>query len=213
MNDVIPIFSTPIYVSNDNYDLNENERVKIKEFSRVSMPNGNKNYSTSTAGNTYILNDFEIFSNLKKHIEKHIDNFITNVMLMPKQKLSITQSWLNYNVKDSGHHHHNHKNSVLSGIFYVKDTTKLPTIFTRGPYFFDNWQVEYSNRNIFNAEEFCLSMEPGKLVLFPSKLFHWVPNNETSATRITIAFNTFWKTNLGKEDTLTELRFDKIKNE
>lgn len=206
---VMPIFCTPIYVSEDSYFLTQKEIDAIKQLGYEALPNRNKNYSTSTKENSYILDTCAVFSNLKKFVEKHIDNFTTKVMMIPNEKVGITQSWLNYNIKETGHHHHKHRNSIFSGIYYAKGTADAPTIFTRGSYFFDNWQTDYSNRNTFNAEEFTLALEPGKLVIFPSTLYHYVPDNTTDVTRVTLAFNTFWNTNIGSDQTLTRLKFGK----
>ena len=212
MKNVIPIFSTPMYMSEDSYNLSQQEIDTIKQLSVEALPNRNKNYSTSTEKNSYILDNYEIFSNLRKFIEKHIDTFTANVMMIPNEKVGITQSWLNYNIKETGHHHHKHRNSVFSGIYYAKGTAEAPTVFTRGSYFFDNWQTDYSDRNTFNAEEFTLALEPGKLVIFPSTVYHFVPNNVTDVTRVTIAFNTFWNTDIGTDETLTRLKFGKNNN-
>tara|TARA_B100000902_G_scaffold393769_1_gene448652 strand:+ start:9395 stop:10036 length:642 start_codon:yes stop_codon:yes gene_type:complete len=212
MKNVIPIFSTPMYMSEDSYHLSEHEIDTIKQLSGEALPNKNKNYSTSTLKNSYLLDNYQVFSNLRKFIESNIENYTTKVMMMPEEKVGLTQSWLNYNTKESGHHHHKHRNSIFSGIYYAKGTLESPTVFTRGSYFFDNWQVEYSERNLFNAEEFTLALEPGKLVIFPSSLYHYVPENVTDMTRVTIAFNTFWNTNIGSDESLTKLNFGNNKN-
>jgi hypothetical protein len=43
-------------------------------------------------------------------------------------------------------------------------------------------------------------------------LYHYVPENVTDMTRVTIAFNTFWNTNIGSDESLTKLNFGNNKN-
>ena len=61
MKNVIPIFSTPMYMSEDSYYLSQQEIDTIKQLSVEALPNRNKNYSTSTEKNSYILDNYEIF--------------------------------------------------------------------------------------------------------------------------------------------------------
>ena len=65
----------------------------------------------------------------------------------------------------------------------------------------------------FAWTEFAVNYTPGMLLLFPSYLFHSVPINNTKNIRSSLAFNVVPKSNLGSEENLTELRFDKIVDE
>jgi hypothetical protein len=75
--------------------------------------------------------------------------------------------WINFIEKGDTNEWHNHAGS-LSGVVYMDNSIKLPTLFEDG-------------------RQFCGGR--GDIVLFPSHLRHMVDTNETDNTRITYAFN------------------------
>jgi ectoine hydroxylase-related dioxygenase (phytanoyl-CoA dioxygenase family) len=52
---------------------------------------------------------------------------------------------------------------------------------------------------MFNSLEFDIPVENGEIILFPSQCFHYVKSNPTDKDRISIAFNTFVKGDIGVE--------------
>jgi ectoine hydroxylase-related dioxygenase (phytanoyl-CoA dioxygenase family) len=57
--------------------------------------------------------------------------------------------------------------------------------------------ITYTELNEFNAAKITVNLPTGSLILFPSKLFHQVPENKETEDRITLAFNSFLKGKLG----------------
>lgn len=170
-----------------------------------------KKHCVKNAGNThtkdsYILNRKE-FKNIKKFLNTHCKNYLDTV-ICPKNNLElyITQSWLNYTEADQYHHKHNHPNSVVSGVLYFDSDIKNDKIlFSK----FDSPQIspkiDKTKFNLWNSETWFFPVETGKLVMFPSSTIHQVETKQGKNTRISLAFNTFYKGTIGSNSALTEL--------
>lgn len=113
-------------------------------------------------------------------------------------KFPITSCWVNKATINQSHFYHNHPNSVISGIFYLTTHISSKTIF-----FLDNpWHEKHKNGLLISGRglrqnELELKTrseiypESGKLILFPSHIYHMVEALEQDETRYTISFNTF----------------------
>ena len=130
-------------------------------------------------------------------------------------KLKITVGWVNKNSHQGGGHHlHTHPNSLLDGVFYLTSSDQSKKIDSYNPQHFLFKKNETVNccpgdtifcyqdiwkDNIFFSPyeskglKYIEKAEAGKLILFPSNLFHGVVpyNNEFGEERYTIAFNSF----------------------
>ena len=124
-------------------------------------------------------------------------------------EMVITQSWLNRNGKGESHHEHRHPNSMFSGVWYPQIHEKLPPIQFKDAHQRDV-EIPIKKYNHFNSSTFMLPMNKGELILFPSNLSHSVPPNQSDEERISLSFNTWCKGNLGKEESLTYLPFDRL---
>jgi predicted 2-oxoglutarate/Fe(II)-dependent dioxygenase YbiX len=60
--------------------------------------------------------------------------------------------------------------------------------------------------NLYNSKSWWMEAKTGGLLLFPSSLTHMVQQVTADEDRISIAFNTFLKGNLGDNKDLTELK-------
>jgi len=128
------------------------------------------------------------------------------------QRLVITQLWGNRNPKGSKHHEHVHPNSIISGVFYLRQDPKLPPIqFSKSNQ--EAMKLDPRKYNNYNAETFLLPCTAGELILFPSNLRHSVPINLGEEERISLSFNTFSVDALGSEENLTHLDIRSIMNE
>jgi uncharacterized protein (TIGR02466 family) len=135
--------------------------------------------------------------NLKETILKHVNNYKNDIMSVSDNvDFYITQSWINFTKQNEMHHEHYHPNSILSGVLYIstqegdsisflKDHHKNTIAFSK--------PKEY---NSFNSDVVNLPVSNGMLVLFPSDITHQVNKKESSGTRISLAFNTFFKGDL-----------------
>ena len=65
------------------------------------------------------LNEHELFSNLTSFFKECLDDYVDRI-INSDQKLVITQQWANKNPKGSEHPTHTHPNSIISGVFYLR---------------------------------------------------------------------------------------------
>lgn len=193
------IFPVPIYKKPLDRPLTENEVKLVQPSSWVTRP-GSDNLRTD---NTKILHQPGFFL-IKKFIESSINDFLENIISpIPNIELYITQSWLNFNSKGQRHHKHFHANSILSGVMYF-NTTKNDFIS-----FYSSIRPEIhlmNNPNWWNISRISMPVQTGDLIIFNSKLEHGVEEvKEDNHTRISLAFNTWFKGEIGSEEGLTKL--------
>ena len=197
------LFPTPIYMTNMDRPFTKQE---------LQFVNEQKNHCTKNAGNintkdNYILNRKE-FKNIKKFLDAACKDYLEKI-ICPKNniELYITQSWLNYTEENQYHHQHAHPNSVVSGVLYFdsdkdKDMIKF---FSRIGYKQIKPEIEDDKYNLWNSDSWWFPVETGKLVMFPSSTTHQVDIKKGNNTRVSLAFNTFYKGAVGSNYNLTEL--------
>lgn len=163
-----------------------------------------QNNGNLTSKDRYILNKPEL-SELKIFLEEKVDEYFKGVFATNSNvSLGITQSWLNYTDEGQYHHKHHHNNSFISGVFYI-DTEETDKI----TFYDDIWEpfsVPTEEYNIFNSLSWWVPAEKNSLLLFPSSLVHGVEGLIDNHTRISLAFNTFFKGTIGNYDYATELK-------
>ena len=197
------LFPTPIYMTNMDRPFTKQE---------LQFVDNQKNNCVSAVGNittkdNYILNRNE-FKNIKKFLDQCCKDYL-NTIICPKNNLElyITQSWLNYTEKNQYHHQHSHPNSIVSGVLYfncAKENDKI--IFTDLNVYHRQIKVEPDQNNMWNSDTWWFPVETGQLVMFPSSTIHQVTTKQGTNTRISLAFNTFYKGTIGSNELLTEVK-------
>ena len=203
--ELIMVFPTPVqiykYENNIEKELKHIERLEWKE----QPANGNFRSADS------YLTKHEQLQKIVLFFKECIDDYC-NTIINSEQRLVITQLWGNKNPKGSKHHEHVHPNSILSGVFYLRQDPKLPPIqFSKSNQ--ESMKLDPRKYNTYNAETFLLPCTSGELILFPSNLRHSVPVNQGDEERISLSFNTFSVDALGSEENLTHLDIRRIMNE
>ena len=195
--ELLQIFPSPVLIT--KYEPSIEEEFKFIEKLRYIEQKENKNFKSD---DTYLLKHKEL-SKIKDFINKSLNRFTQNVY-QTKQRLVVTQCWANRNPPNSKHHEHVHPNSIISGVFYFRQTKTLPPIqFSKSIQ--ESFKLNPEKYNQVNSETFLLPMVDGELVLFPSSLRHSVPFNKGNETRYSMSFNTFCIDELGSRDSLTHL--------
>ena len=197
------LFPIPIYRNNIDRLFTKQELNFVKEQKKHCLNNeGNINTKDN-----YILNRKE-FKNIKKFLDKHCKDYLDTI-ICPKDniELYITQSWLNYTEKDQYHHKHAHPNSVVSGVLYFDSDVKNDKILFSHSKGYQQISPEIDNTkfNLWNSRTWFFAVETGNLFMFPSSTTHQVETKQGNNTRISLAFNTFYKGTLGLNKELTEL--------
>ena len=133
-------------------------------------------------------------SNLKSFCQDAVNLFTEQVYAATTDELDIGISWIN--AVPPGKHHglHGHKNAIIAGVYYFQNT-KDCSLFVQSPLNVHNIHdlSAYKHNNHFNSETWDLPVEENTLILFPAWLYHGVRTNNTSETRYSIAFNTWFK--------------------
>jgi uncharacterized protein (TIGR02466 family) len=195
------LFPIPIYMTNIDRSFTKQELQFVTQQKKHCVNNtGNINTKDN-----YILNRKE-FKNIKKFLDQCCKDYLERI-ISPKNniELYITQSWLNYTEENQYHHKHEHPNSVVSGVLYFdcdKENYKIKFTNSKG---YQQIKPEIKDFNIWNSETWWFALETGQLVIFPSSTTHQVETKKGTNTRISLAFNTFYKGIIGSNSNLTEL--------
>ena len=195
------IFPVPIYTTKMDRKFTKQELNFVKE-QRKHCAKNQGNFNTK---DNYILNRKE-FKNIKKFLNKCCKNYLDKV-ICPKNniELYITQSWLNYTDANQYHHQHQHPNSVISGVLYFDSDIKNDKILFTHPIVYEQIKPEVDKFNLWNSSTWFFPVETGNLFMFPSSTTHQVETKQGNNTRISLAFNTFYKGSVGSNSELTEL--------
>mgnify|MGYP003127837147 FL=1 len=203
--ELLQIFPIPLLITKYENDLSK----EINYVDNLSYTEQKQNYNFKST-NSYLL-ELEELKNLKNFFYESLNKFTKNIS-QSDQRLVITQCWANKNPPGSRHHEHVHPNSILSGVFYLRQDKTLPPIqFAKSVQ--AAMKLDPKKYNNLNSESFILPCTAGELLLFPSDLKHSVPINTGTQSRLSISFNTFSIDALGSENSLTHLDIRRIMNE
>ena len=195
------LFPTPIYMANMNRPFTKQELQFVEKQKNHCV----KNEGNINTKDNYILNRKE-FKNIKKFLDQCCKDYLEKI-ISPKNniELYITQSWLNYTEENQYHHIHSHPNSVVSGVLYFNCDKENDKIKFTNPKSYEQIKPETKDFNMWNSETWWFSVENGELIMFPSSTKHQVDTKKGTNTRISLAFNTFYKGTIGSNLDLTEL--------
>lgn len=192
------IFPTPVSFFDFGRDFTETEMSFIKA-TPLKANTGNK-----SSVNTKMLDAPEL-ADIKDFINRSVQEYFHTIYSPANDiQLYTTQSWLNVTQPGEYHHKHRHHNSFVSGVLYIhaeKDIDKI-TFFKPDA---SNFWVKNGAWNVYNSESWYFPVKTGELVIFPSTLEHMVTITESQDPRISLAFNTFFRGDMGDEDNLTRL--------
>ena len=209
------IFSTPL-MSFDYGKINDDENKFISKCLETTTTNI-FNYSSTE---TYVLD--KGLPKIRHFIEESIRTYVETVVIGGKYDeydfdFRITQSWLNKTLRNSdGHHIHNHPNSFISGVFYIRVNPDVDFIVFSRPNQ-QPFQFPIKEYNTFNSYQWSVGVSEGQLLLFPSTLIHEVKppkvggmissdDTDVYADRISLSFNVFPTGRIGDSIDLNELR-------
>ena len=203
--ELLQIFPTPLLITKYEGDLSK--EIKYVDSLPYTEQKANANFKSQ---DTYLL-EIEELKNIKNFMYESLNRFTKNIS-QSEQRLVITQCWANKNPPGSKHHEHVHPNSILSGVFYLRQDKTLPPIsFAKTNQ--HAMKLDPKKYNNLNSETFLLPCVAGELLLFPSNLKHSVPLNLGKEARLSMSFNTFSVDTLGSEESLTHLDIRRIMNE
>lgn len=193
---LVELFPQPLYQSEVKFT--DDEVAYIHNNRNATYPNV---YGNVTSNDNFVLNRNEL-SSLKKQIDEHLQRYLDSVIGADGVTLEVTQSWLNYNDKNTSHHTHCHDNSIVSGVVYISEEPSELIFFKEKQY---GIKPNVTKMTKFNADAVPINVKRNMIVLFPSQLLHGVNVNKNDEARISLAFNSFYRGSLGNINKLTNL--------
>jgi uncharacterized protein (TIGR02466 family) len=185
------IFPTTIYKDKVDFVLDEDARKAIESKDYILGHNG------TFSDFNYRYLDQPMFLNLKNELQKHLDFYAKEVFKYESVEVYITQSWINVNPTKSSHTVHNHSNSVFSGVYYIDVPEGAPFLQFYSP-IKHMFSIEPKEWNMHNSATWTIPVCDNDVLIFPSTLEHEVLENKSDKTRLSIAFNSFIKGEIGE---------------
>ena len=197
---IVPIFPTPL----GSYDFGNLIKPEVIDFIKNDLTyNLNRSNRTSIEGNVL---DFPVMKEIKEFCELCVKEYTNTIYDQAfDTTFHITQSWSNITEPNEFHHKHTHPNSIVSGVMYLQTNEDDKIEFVGDPAIHKRITLDSKSFNDYNISFRWFQAWPGKLYLFPSTVPHDVPKlNDGARNRISIAFNTFVKGQLGSNINKTE---------
>jgi uncharacterized protein (TIGR02466 family) len=175
------------------------------DFIVAEQTKSDPNIGNKFSSDNYILEQ-KTLKDLKQFCELEINNYFKEIYCPSSDvSLYITQSWVNFTEQNQYHHKHSHSNSFISGCLYIDVDEQVDKITFFKPNT-ETFAIDASEFNMYNSSTWWYEVKNKQLVMFPSKLEHCVEQTKSSKTRISIAFNTFFKGDIGNQKSLTRLK-------
>ncbi len=185
-------FPTPIWhFSIDNYQ--QLNTVLLAEIDREQQRDCRGEQLSNILGwhSASNLHKLDIFAELTHIIDRNVIEVAT-FLRWDLQRIStnITTCWAMVNGKYASNALHNHPNSVLSGVYYLKTPENCGVLSFSDPrsaaQMLNPPIVEF---NLWTLPKISYKPEAGMMLLFPSWLLHGVETNMSEDTRISVSFN------------------------
>ena len=189
------IFST--FILEDSLDV---DNQKISEFCyKKELESESRQLSNRGGWQGLVDIDSIELKQLFREIQIRVNRLHSFLGYNTKYSQYIVNAWANINRHKNFNTPHIHAASFVSGVYYVKGTPDAGNIQFMSP-LTTQVALEYPVDGIekytgFNSTGWCHAPAPGKLLLFPSWLWHYVEENNSNEDRISIAFNTQVKKN------------------
>jgi len=193
------LFPIPLYRTKLEYTISDEEFNHLKELKYFRRSGFNL-----SSENTRVL-DNQILSSLKSELEKHL-NILAKEVLNYTNDFFITNSWININPPGTFHKSHNHVNSILSGVYYIRIPDNSPPVSFSKPVR-PELLLEPVEWNSYNSSDWKINVLEGELLIFPSNLQHEVLPNHSMNDRVSLAFNSFIKGTIGSDNNSDRLDF------
>lgn len=191
MYELMPLFSTPIFIKQTSLDTSD--LVAVCEQLPLSINQGG-NFTTDERN----ILELPEFANIKAAIVEAVQQYANEVMCWQGYEYYISLSWANINPPGSYHHIHNHSNSLFSGVYYIKSCDS--TIKFHGPQTNQMLTFTPTDYNIWNSSVWRLPVNDNSIVIFPSTTQHSVDDNTSDESRVSIAFNVFVRGEFGAKN-------------
>jgi hypothetical protein len=198
--EVLPLFPTALTIT-DFGALHTEEMCVLESFSMFTVDND----SNKTSADHHVL-DHPGLLRLKVGFEGCFNHYMYDILdTCNDLKPNITQSWLNYTEVGERHKPHNHTNSFLSAVYYVKTDGEDFIQLDRPSY--PAWSLCPNEYNEFNSTTWDVPSTTGSVIVFPSQLIHQVRTKmKDISCRISLACNMIPSGSIGGDHMLNLLK-------
>lgn len=192
--ELMNLFAVPVYKAPLGRAFSETEQQYFRNELRDATP-AVANFSSR---NKAVLNA-PAMQGIRTFIQEHLDRYFRTVYDTANNvELRVTQSWLALTRKGQSHHTHTHPNSVVSGVLYINLAEHDGINFYRNDDL--QWyELMPREQNYYNAYRYFIETRIGDIVLFPSNVKHGVREMTEDVERVSLAFNTFFSGELGRD--------------
>jgi uncharacterized protein (TIGR02466 family) len=186
---VIPLFSTPLFVGHIDIDLNLilDSISNLKYLESFAPGKGSENEK---------ILELKELSILKNEVDKAFEIYLHQVLMYEKSSsfgFIHESSWANLHHKNDYSPVHAHQNSMYSFVFYVDvDEDSGDIIFSLGgnsTFSYDAFDIPISSYNVYNSKQWIITPKNGMILIFPSHLPHCVTQNKSDKFRYSISGN------------------------
>ncbi len=181
-------------------DLSVLNRVKKYKYRQLD------NDFNSSASISVRLNILDDFPDIKKYILSIFNDYIKNIYKYENDFVMST-SWSTRVKPNTTTTSHNHKNSMFTGVLYLKSKNISPILFEPNP-ILSSFLIEPSEFNDVNYESWIVKPSSWEIIFFPSHIKHNICRNESDEDRFSIAMNFLPIGIYGKGDSTVNISFN-----
>lgn len=200
---MLSLFGVPFYHSNINLTEKEKNILIKSKYERIEK-----------LDNGFITLNRDILNNknaelIKNKILFHLNIFLYNYLKVNKNiKFKLLNSWVIKHNKGDWSQRHNHKNSFISGVLYLKTNINSGDFIlhnTSNNILSNTIEIDYDTYNLFNSDLWYVTPKNGDIIFFPSQIDHSVSKNLNNDPRYSCAFNFFPYGSFGDSRNLNSL--------
>lgn len=141
-----------------------------------------------------LVHEDPMFSSLFEYITHAANEAAESIGLKPN--LRVMESWININDTPGAFNLQHIHGGVISGVFYIQVPKGSGKLYLTNPAPINLWEGFNltTERNEYAGETREIEPLEGTIIMFPSYLPHSVGPNSQQVERISLAFNTTWRT-------------------
>ena len=188
---ILPLFSSPIYREETTFRANAVELKTIRSLPLMPYLPRTKPAGISKDHQIFKQN---VFKRIKNFIDERAQYFFKKVLLL-KNELIITESWISNAAPGATHHKHKHPNALFSVVYYV-DCPSSYLRFSREHNFLQEsslFSYDFEKYTIYTAHHWTLPVKTGDLLIFPASVAHESNANQHTTNKLVLGANYFFK--------------------
>jgi uncharacterized protein (TIGR02466 family) len=194
---VVPLFETPIYVSDAGLDVLRPRLLRFTRALRRRDPEGTRrsNLLGWHSGGNLLAEKDPVVPELTQALRAHVTAFLGILAGRRRRRFDFDlDAWINVSERGASNSRHVHPNAFLSGAYYLKVPRRMRSAQfvvwdPRGPRTIMHGAFAQSAGFPWNHDSFTIDVRTGRTLIFPAWLEHEVTPLEEDVERISIAFN------------------------